>query len=306
MTKNILILVSLFMYSAYGMKRNALEETGSLLELTKKKFITPYYGTDIIVIKGSLLDLSDKLTIVENNIEVKSNAPILGVVSFPCNPTKFNVSECDDDAYKPYYPSDVSNFHIAKAIDEYTDIQLNNYEKVICSSRITKITSRTKVNQNYYPKTQERTHQSYVLKLQPNIFTPETDAESDSQNLALCYTNVLTFPIEHGNLSDYIKDGTKAVADFQFLYTDSTRDKAADVIIKTILEWLKKNSNIYETIRFHIQNDLNFARFKLLLLQHSGSLHKICLIYFAHNDKNGENILCCLPKDIIHYMVKLI
>ena len=311
MTKNIIIFPLLATTCIQGM------ETDSLLEITKKSFTITYHGTKINVTKESLFDISDKatMTVVGKHQQhmlhyyFLENYEKIGTVYFP-NSTIYQKlkeydSDSDDDTYKPYDPCCLSDTEKHKLTNR----------KVPENGLITKIIEPC-ILQSFFPNEQKKIYQYNVTRKHKNsiiypsynvlTFMDEAAIQEASKDLVECYNDALTSPIKCGALYNYTDNKTKATVALPPLGADAgfPRDKAAPIAITTILEWIEKNPNTYETIYFYVKKRSDFTRYKLLLLQHSGLLHKVCLFYCAYIDKN--NILVSLPKDIIDYIMKLI
>jgi len=119
------------------------------------------------------------------------------------------------------------------------------------------------------------------------------------QDLAMCYDTVLT-------------KGTKKTIDLNAktiaLPTLSTKlglslDKATPIAIKQVMQFIEKNPKAYDVIYLVVEDITEFNLYKLLLLQHSGILHNICLFYWIHKD---HDILSQLPKEVRDYIAQLV
>lgn len=305
MIKRILFFTFLFPTSIHSM------ETNSLLEITKKIFNIAYCGTNIHVTKEPLFEISDKVTMtVVGKHQQKmlhyyfvENYEDIGITYFPSSPIyqkyeKYD-SDSDDDTYKPYEPCCLSDTHKYK---------LANSKKLKYSHLIAKIiepciTQTTLLNgQKTYQYNVVRKNVNSVNHVAVLTFIDKTAIEEASKDLTQCYNNVLTIPIKCGPLNNCIKP-TVALpplgADIGF-----PRDKAAPIAITTVLKFIIKNPKAYGTIYFYVKKRSDFARYKLLLMQHTGLLYNICLFILAR--EHDSNIVSLLPPEIVHYITQLI
>jgi len=312
MKKHILLLPFLFPASIHSM------ETNSLLEITKKSFNIAYCGTKINVTKKSLFEISDKvtMTIVGKHQQkmlhyyFAENYDCIGITYFPGSPIyqKYEEydSDSDDDTYKPYEPCHLSDTH------------QHNFKKLEDKHLITKIiepciTQTTLLNgQKTYLYNVMRKNVNSVNHVAVLTSIDKTAIEEASKDLIQCYNNVLTFPIECGTLDNHIcanklNNSAKPTVALPPLGADVgfPRDKAAPIAITTVLKFIKNNPNAYGTIYFYVKKRSDFARYKLLLMHHTGVLYNICLFILAHKyDKSS--VVSIFPQEIVHYITQLI
>ena len=297
MKKNILIIACLCTALVHAM------ETCSLREITKNSLSMLSHGTKINLIKGSIFDPSSPMDITvvgvnqQNMLKKRSFQPkkVGKIYTFTCSiifeKNKDDDSASDDDTYKPY-PISVDQLKTG-----YFEQNLKFGHHKIIKSTILNIAEPC-INQLWELNTEGELIKNFEYCANRPIsneknrvihFGDEAIQEA-SNDLVICYEKILAKGLE---VFPCCKSKSIAIPTLS-ADTGFPRELAAPIAVKTVLEWVKNNSQTcdllghkprrYDTINFVVKKRSDFALYKKLLIQRCIFPKNICLLYCAHND----------------------
>ncbi len=124
------------------------------------------------------------------------------------------------------------------------------------------------------------------------------------KDLSLCYKNVLAKGLKLLSEKEYKSIALSALStEYEDKKESIPQEKAAPVAMQAIIECIKNNHLAYDRIELFVQQRCAFDLYKELLMQQRGK-ENVLLLYFAQ--KHCDNVFSLLPRDVIHYLSRLL
>lgn len=283
MKKNILLVASVFTLCAYGMETNFWTITYGRARINLNKGLMSYVGDKVDAI------------VVGINQQLDGHYANVGELfkkrSFVFEEDRETHGTSDYNVYQPHsYPDDLKrcNIVVKKEVD-------------CCVFQMTEPCIRQK--DGIFTYAVDRPLDPWVRNnWQCCLFKGDEAIEEAGHDLACCYIiafNEVLKKIPH-------KAGERKSIAFATLSADVgfPREKAASIAVNTILECIQNHPDDYDHIELVVEKSFEFDWYKLLLMEKCGVIEKICLLYWANKD--SEHWISLLPREIIHYIAKLL
>ena len=135
----------------------------------------------------------------------------------------------------------------------------------------------------------------------PNLleFYREEAINEACKDLKMCYKKVL---IKGPTILNTALEKSIALSPLS-MHIGLPRNKAAPIVIATVLKFIKKNPYTYDLIELFVQKNMDFEMYKKLLLEYYTSIQKARLVYYK--DDNYADNFALLPREL-HNIILLL
>jgi hypothetical protein len=137
-------------------------------------------------------------------------------------------------------------------------------------------------------------------------YTKEAAITESCKSLLDCYNAVLNAGIELQKEKN-IKNIALSMlgADSQYEHARMFKEDVVPIAVNSVVEFLRNKRGVYDNLEFFVDEGSDFDLYKKAVIEQYYELTaKICLFLLAQQD--SASTLLMLPRDLIHYIAKLI
>lgn len=135
-------------------------------------------------------------------------------------------------------------------------------------------------------------------------YTKEVAITESCKSLLHCYNAVLNVGIELQKEKSIKNIALPMLgADSQYEHARMFKKDVIPIAVNSLIKLLKHKRGAYSNLEFFVEDDSDFDLCKELLMQWNGQ-ENVLLLYFAQKD--FDNIISSLPRELINYIGKLI